>query len=117
MEEKSLSSVKFFYPKYKTTEEIVKILKRDIKKIKNIVGIEKVVLFGSYAKGNFTGRSDIDVFFLVKSKNKNLYKIIKKNILLFNLQPHIFTKEQYLKMKEKIEKMIEKGITIFEKNN
>ncbi|MCS7180836.1 MAG: nucleotidyltransferase domain-containing protein [bacterium] len=110
-----LSSVKLFYPRYNTSE-IIEKLKDGIEKIKN-VDILKVVLFGSYSKGNYTGRSDIDVFFLVRKKNKNLYKIIKKNILLFNLQPHIFTDKEYLKMKEKFERMLEKGIIVFEKRD
>ena len=45
--------------------EIEKLL-REIKKFKRMNKIQKVILFGSYARGNFTKESDVDLILVDK---------------------------------------------------
>ncbi|MGC8977360.1 MAG: nucleotidyltransferase domain-containing protein, partial [Candidatus Ratteibacteria bacterium] len=93
MERKLLSSVKFYYPRY-DLKEIIKRVKEGVLNLKEIVKIKKIVLFGSYAKGNFTGRSDVDLLVIYKGrKRKDIYKVLKKNIQIFNLQIHSFNEK------------------------
>lgn len=44
-------------------------------KIGNAVDAEKVYLFGSYAKGEATGQSDVDFFIVMKNRDKKKYEI------------------------------------------
>ncbi|MEA3343745.1 MAG: nucleotidyltransferase domain-containing protein [archaeon] len=55
-----------------------------------------IILFGSYAKGNYTGNSDIDLFYLGKIddanvvKIRNLRRIYGKTINIKTLNRHLF---------------------------
>ncbi|MGB9677076.1 MAG: nucleotidyltransferase domain-containing protein [Candidatus Ratteibacteria bacterium] len=57
-----MNSVKFYYPKYDVKEGALNL--------KETFKIKKIVLFGSYAKGNFTGRSDVDLLVIYKGRKK-----------------------------------------------
>jgi len=52
------------------TDEILKILKEFKREVSRILGdkVVDVILFGSYARGNYTPESDIDVLIIVKNK-------------------------------------------------
>ena len=45
--------------------------------------IQKIILFGSVAKGEEKKQSDVDIFIEVKMKNKNFEKNVKKIIEKF----------------------------------
>jgi len=113
MQKKLLNSVKIFYPRY-SQREVIDRIKKSIPELKKLIEIKRVILFGSYAKGNFTAKSDIDILIIYSEyKNENLFKEIKKTINLYNLQPHLFTEKEYKKQKEIIDRMIKDGIQIY----
>lgn len=60
MHKPSSSSVKVFSPGY-TEEEVRKALRSRVTQLLEHLPVRWVVLFGSYAKGNYTAFSDIDV--------------------------------------------------------
>lgn len=110
MGKKSLSSVRIFYPKL-NREEVVKLLRDKLKILETEIPILKVVLFGSYAKGNYTVGSDIDLLLVYDGEKRNDdYIIVKKILNIPHLEPHIYTKEEYERMKDTIENMIKDGI-------
>jgi predicted nucleotidyltransferase len=48
--------------------EIIKIIvKNFVDEVQSIMSVNKVFLFGSYARGNATEDSDIDVYFILNS--------------------------------------------------
>ena len=49
-----------------------------ISNLKNIENIERIVLFGSVARGDFTKESDIDIFIEVKKKTKKFEHEVKE---------------------------------------
>ncbi|MCX8094370.1 MAG: nucleotidyltransferase domain-containing protein [Candidatus Goldbacteria bacterium] len=51
-------------------ENLINILKEIALFIKKDFGAQKVILFGSYAKGNITPDSDIDLFIIMDTKRK-----------------------------------------------
>ena len=59
-------------------QEALKILKKILKD--NLI---KIVLYGSYARGDYNNFSDIDIFILVNSKKEDLNKIL--NLISTNL--------------------------------
>jgi predicted nucleotidyltransferase len=92
----------------------VLLLHSFINKIKTFS--QKVVLFGSCARGDNIANSDIDLFILTNSP-KTIEEEIKKTNLKEKLQPIIRNPTQFIKM-EKEESVffeeIERGITLWE---
>ncbi|MDD2216604.1 MAG: nucleotidyltransferase domain-containing protein [Eubacteriales bacterium] len=68
----------------KTKSEINLIMNELIKKVIPIFGdkLKKVVLYGSYARGDFDEESDIDLMFLVDKDEAELRKDVDKVISL-----------------------------------
>jgi hypothetical protein len=87
-----------------------------LEQLKKELDILLIVLFGSYAKGNYTVASDIDLLIVYKGKErKNAYALIKKTLNLPKLEPHAYTERSYKEMEETIKRMIDGGIVLFKK--
>jgi uncharacterized protein len=76
----------------------------------------KVILFGSFAKGNNTNDSDIDVA-LVSDKFtdypiEDRKKIVKANIRFSQIEPHTFSTAYFLKGDPFIDEIKRTGIEI-----
>ncbi len=44
-----------------TREQIISILKKELPKLKEKYGVERIILYGSFAKGTQNKKSDIDI--------------------------------------------------------
>lgn len=115
-QKKYSNSVKIFYPKY-NKEQVIKELKKYTKKLREKLGLEKVMLFGSYAKENYTVASDIDLLIIYNDKKTSedeVYKHIMKSIKLPRIELHLIPKKSLKTYKKtKWMKTIEKeGIKI-----
>lgn len=107
-----MSSVRVFYPKY-NTQTIVKALGEKIESLKDALPVKLVVLFGSYARGNYTVASDIDLLVVYKGEpRKDAFSIVKKIIDLPELEPHVYTESEYTQT-EVIQSMIKTGKVIY----
>jgi predicted nucleotidyltransferase len=116
MQKKLSTSVKVFFPTF-SKEEVVKRVRKAISLYFDKLGLEKVVLFGSYAKGNYTVASDIDlliVFNEEKADEYEVYKMLMRNIQVPRVELHIISKKDYVAAKDsKWRKIIEnEGIEI-----
>ncbi|HHF98891.1 MAG TPA: nucleotidyltransferase domain-containing protein [Candidatus Aerophobetes bacterium] len=112
MQRKYSSSVRIFYPRF-DRETIIKILQKKIQALKKELPVSLIVLFGSYAKDNYTAKSDIDLLVVYRGKVKDAYTKVKKIIDIYGTQPHVYSEEEYAAIKPTVDKMIEKGIVIF----
>lgn len=120
MQRKSSSSVKIYYPKH-DRGKVVEELRKAIKTLAGELGIEKVVLFGSYARNQYTVASDIDILVVFDETvcdEDSVYRTIRKKVRLSRLEPHLITKTEYYRVREsKWIKTIEKeGIVILDFN-
>jgi len=79
--------------------QAIRIAEEYIKTINNLFSIEKAILFGSFARGNFTDDSDIDIavvlnlegdFFLTQLELMKL----RRNIDL-RIEPHVFNSNDF----------------------
>ena len=61
-----------------TKVEIIEYLKAHKVELSKRFNIEKIALFGSYARGDETKNSDIDILIELKSNTKNVYSIKKE---------------------------------------
>lgn len=116
MREESSNSVKVYYPKY-SKEEIIKIIKKKMPTLKKKLSIVKIILFGSYAKDRYTVASDVDLLIVYNGKKiKNAYHIVWDTLKIDNLQPHVYTLDEYERLKSSgsyFIKEAEKGIVLY----
>jgi hypothetical protein len=87
-------------------KEIEKI-KEEIKKFKEKIGADKLIIFGSFARGNFNEHSDIDVLIVSKKfRGKRFYDRLKGLWLKWPLDlPADFicyTPEEFEKLKKEV---------------
>jgi predicted nucleotidyltransferase/DNA-binding HxlR family transcriptional regulator len=66
---------------------------------------ERIILFGSHAKGIATGESDFDVCVVVKERN--LKEEAKLSKLSEKVQLHFFSKKEFEELRKKKDKLIE----------
>ena len=109
----SSGSVRIFYPEF-NREEVIRILYERIEELKKKLPLTQVVLFGSYAKGNYTVGSDIDLLVIYAGEKRfDAYAIVKQILGLPRLEPHLYTEAEYQQLKDKLAKMTEGGIVLF----
>jgi len=72
------------------------------------------ILFGSYARGNYTVASDVDVLIVYSGKEQpDAFPKAKKLLDLPLLQPHVYSVEEYEVMKETIKRMVAGGVLLY----
>ena len=114
MPRKLSNSVQVFYPKF-DKRELIEIIDKKLEKLKKRLPLMLVVLFGSYARGNYTVGSDVDLLVIYKGRErKEAYAVIKKTIDVFGLEPHVYSRAQYHRMRSTIDKMIKGGVILFQ---
>jgi len=97
-------------------EEILNISKRFVDIIRNFYDINKVILFGSYAKGTPNASSDIDLAIFLKEKPDD---IIKAETELYKLRRNIDSRIEPLIILEEYDPsgflldILDNGIVIF----
>jgi len=112
MQKESSGSVRIFYPKF-DKDELIKILKRKIEELANELPLSLVVLFGSYAQGNFTIASDVDLLVIYRGKErKDAFARVKKTLGIPRLEPHVYSEMEYKSLRKTIERMIARGIVL-----
>jgi predicted nucleotidyltransferase len=113
MRRKLSSSVRVFFPKY-TREEIIHRIRESLATLQKKVLLKRVVLFGSYAKGNHTVASDIDLLVVYKGSGKeDVYGLCKKIFVLPGLEPHVYAEGEYEVMQQTLERMVAGGVVLF----
>lgn len=102
----------------KVPRTIQDIVESYVRKIGKQIPIERAILFGSYAKGNYNEDSDIDIAIFSKYfaslEGLAAFKFLFMETLDYgiDLQPLAFTPDDYEKPVGVIEEIIETGIEI-----
>lgn len=112
------SSVKVFFPKF-SRKEVVEELRRRIEENSERLGLCKVLLFGSYARGDYTVASDIDVFVVFddeKSSESDVYKTLMRSIKLPRIELHVMSKRRFEDCKDSkwVKTMEKEGVKILD---
>lgn len=117
MPKKSSSSVQVFYPKY-SREQIVQKITGSLAHLKQQLPLLLVVLFGSYARGNYTVASDVDLLVIYRGEEKReAYALVKKAFSIPRLEPHVYSQGEYEKMKDTIKRMVSEGIILYQRED
>jgi len=113
MQRRSSTSVRVFYPKL-NRKELLHLLSERMEELKRVLPLLRVVLFGSYAKGNYTAGSDVDLLVVYNGELRDDAFATVKNVLgIPRLEPHLYTREEYEKMKTILNRMTEGGVMVF----
>lgn len=111
---KSSSSVRIFYPRF-NKQEVIQEIGRNLPGLQKELPLLLVVVFGSYAKGNYTVASDIDLLVVYGGQErKDAYAITKRAFALPNVEPHVYTEKEYERMKETVRAMTKEGVVLFQ---
>jgi predicted nucleotidyltransferase len=95
-------------------EEAVERIRKSLDSLREEFQLEKVILFGSYARGNYTAASDVDLLVVYSGRErKNGYAVCKKIIKIPRLEPHVYSEREYEEMKETVDKMTRDGVVLF----
>src|SRR3990170_266596 len=110
MQEKSSTSVRIFYPRF-DRGELIGRLKEKMEDLSRELPLLWVVLFGSYAQGNYTVASDVDILVVYKGDvRKDAFAAVKKTLEIPLLEPHVYSEEEYKRLEENIGRMIAGGV-------
>lgn len=113
MQKRSLSSVKVFYPKL-DKQSLLIMLKEKAEELCKKIPIKFMIMFGSYARGNFTVASDVDLLIVYKGEErKDMFTLLKKTLNIPRLEIHLYSEKEYQEMKDTINKMRKGGIVVF----
>ena len=99
-----------------------KIVKRFINLIINKFNLKKVIIFGSFARGDYHKGSDLDLIIVGEFKERfidRIGKIIELNDTNLEIDAMVYTEEEFQKMIQErrpfIEQVLEEGIVVYEK--
>ena len=113
MQRKSSSSVRIFYPRF-NREELIQQLRGKLADLAKELPLSFAVLFGSYARGNYTVASDVDVLLVYSGKERpDAFADAKRLLDIPLLQPHVYSEKEYEALRETIERMIAGGVPLF----
>ena len=118
IQKKSFNSVKVFYLDKKLLK---KKIKEGVKKIiRECKEVEKIVIFGSFAKKRMTVSSDIDILIIVNSCSEKFLDRGLKYKKYFNIgidvDIFVYTIEEIKNGIPLVETALKEGIIVFEKN-
>lgn len=101
-----------------------KIVKRFINLIVKKFNLKKIIIFGSFARGDYHKGSDLDLIIVGEFKDRfidRIGKIIELNDSDLEIDVMVYTEEEFQKMiKERrpfIEQALEEGIVVYEKRD
>ena len=106
------SSVRIYYPRF-DKHQLVQKLKEELNILEERLPLMLVVLFGSYARGNYTVASDVDLLVVYEGRTReDAFALVKRNLSIPRLEPHVYAETEYKELEETISKMIEDGIVL-----
>jgi hypothetical protein len=91
--------VRVYYPEF-DREGLVGLLKTRLRGLSERLPLRLVSLFGSYAKGNYTAASDVDVLVVYEGpERQEAYATVWKALGIPRLQLHLYTAAGYEELK------------------
>ena len=112
MPPRSSVSVRIFYPRY-SPEDIIRTLKEKVPILLEKLPLRLVVLFGSYARGNHTVASDVDLLLVYSGeKHPDDYVLARRTLGIPRLELHIYTDAEYQTVKNTVQRWVEEGIIL-----
>lgn len=110
----SSRSVKVFSPRL-SREQVLEVLRGAVGRLQARLPVRRVVLFGSYARGDFTAASDVDLLVVYADPvRQDAFAVVKQAVGLPHLEPHVFSESQFVAVEEGWERPLAEGVVIYE---
>lgn len=112
-----MSSAKVSYPT-RTREEVVASLREQVGNLADRFPVERAVLFGSYATGDYTVASDVDLLVVYRpGGDEDAFRSVKRSVDLRGLEPHVVSAQEYRRRRAHFERMTRDGVLIYERGD
>lgn len=113
MPSESFAFVRIFSPRY-SREDVLALLRERLPRLHERLPLRRAVLFGSYARGDFTAFSDIDVLVVYADPPRpQAFALVKKTLGILGLQPHVLSEGEYEALRHVWERMTEGGVELW----
>lgn len=108
-----MSSVRVYYPRFDRAE-LIRRLRERMEALNEMLPLVRVVLFGSYARGNYTVASDVDLLVVYRGPaREDAFARVKKTLGIPSLEPHVYSEDEYRQASHRIARMTEGGIVLY----
>jgi predicted nucleotidyltransferase len=112
MQQQSSTSVRIFYPRF-DRQELIKRLKKKLRDLARELPVILVVLIGSYARGNYTVASDVDILVVYQGKEReDAFATVKKTLGISRVEPHVYSEGEYERRRDILGKMVAGGVVL-----
>ncbi|MDQ7794580.1 MAG: nucleotidyltransferase domain-containing protein [bacterium] len=72
------------------------------------------VLFGSYARGDYTVASDVDLLLVYRGeRDERAFSLAKLTLDVLRLEPHVYAEAEYRELKPTLDRMTGEGIVLW----
>lgn len=113
MRKKSSSSVRVCYPAL-DRDALIARLREKIPALQEVLPITRVVLFGSYARDQYTAASDIDLLVVYAGVVKaDAYARVRRALGIRRLEPHVYAESEYDLVQDVVQRMTRYGIALY----
>lgn len=113
MPARSSRSVRVFYPT-RDRDQLVQTLRERIERLRTVLPLRRVVLFGSYARRTQTVASDIDLLVVYRGEPRaDAYALTWRTLDVRGLEPHLYAEAEYEAVAATVSRMIEGGLELF----
>jgi predicted nucleotidyltransferase len=117
MENRLSGSVKIFYPVH-DLQALEKLIASRVNRLKQLLPVKLVLIFGSYARGNHTAASDIDLLVVYSGEARSdAYNRVVEVIDLPRLEPHVYTETECKQLKRIISRMRKGGRIVYDESS
>jgi predicted nucleotidyltransferase len=111
---RSSGSVRVYSPAY-SREALVAYLRERVGELARRLALRRVVLFGSWAKGRATARSDVDLLVVYAGPTQaDAYRIVWETLRIRGLEPHVLSEEEAEALWPTLERMIRGGVDLLD---
>lgn len=114
MQDGSSSSVRVFYPG-RSRREVVHRLRERLDRLADSLPVVRAVLFGSYARGEFTVASDVDLLVIYEGEpREDAFETVKRVVDVRGVEPHVYSRREYEAQRETVDRMTRDGVELLD---
>ncbi len=109
---RSSGSVRVFCPAY-SRDELVALLRARVAELARHLPVRRAVLFGSWAAGRATARSDVDLLVVYAGPaREDAYRTVRTMLAVRGLEPHVYSEAEAEALRPVLERMTRGGVDL-----
>ncbi|MDR7431741.1 MAG: nucleotidyltransferase domain-containing protein [Armatimonadota bacterium] len=101
-------------PRY-SRQQVLDALQAAVPRLRGLLPLRRVVLFGSCARGDFTAASDVDLLVVYADPPRpDAFAVVRRAVGLRNLEPHVFAEGEFRAAAARWRRQLEEGVVLYE---